>query len=56
MKAFLLSRRGLAISKVRADFQRGLSMDPAPYGFDAAEDMSEITIDIDPAPGETISL
>lgn len=44
MKAFLLSRRGLAISKVRADFHNGLSMDPAPYGFDAAEDMAMVQI------------
>lgn len=37
MKVFLLSRRALAIGKVRDDFAAGRAMDPAPYGFDAAE-------------------
>ena len=45
MRAFLLSRRGLAISKVRLDFRCGFSMDPAPYGFDAAESMAGVKID-----------
>lgn len=44
MKAFLLSRRALAISKVQSDFQRGFSMDPAPYGFDAAEYTTQVEI------------
>lgn len=44
MKVFLLSRRGLAISKVRADYAMGFSMDPAPYGFDAAEHMPGVEI------------
>ena len=41
MKAFLLSRRALAISKVRSDFDAGLAMDPAPYGIKLEADNSD---------------
>ena len=44
MQVFLLSRRGLAISKVRAEFRSGVSTDPAPYGFDTAEMLPQIEL------------
>ena len=52
MKVFLLSRRALAISKVRADFARRRATDPAPYGLNAAEQEPEIEISYSDGPSE----
>lgn len=37
LKAFVHSRRGLAISKVRADFARDRAHDPVPYGIESSD-------------------